>query len=47
LIAKKNQETKDRYELWQKLEDGRLIMLRSWNKKSLLFITIDFNLITN
>jgi hypothetical protein len=30
------QETSGRYELWQKLEDGRLLCVRAWNKKSVV-----------
>ena len=30
------QETKGRYELWQKLEDGRLLCVKAWNKKSVI-----------
>ena len=30
------QETKGRYELWQKLEDGRLLCVKAWNKRSVI-----------
>jgi hypothetical protein len=35
------QETKGRYELWEKLKDGRLLMVIRWNKKSVLATYID------
>ena len=30
------QETKGRFELWQKLQDGRLLYVKGWNKKSII-----------
>jgi|GEM_PF-6804802 len=30
------QETAGRYELWEKLEDGRLLKVKGWNKKATL-----------
>ena len=44
IVASQNQgfqETKGRYELWEKLKDGRLLMVIRWNKKSVLATYID------
>ena len=44
IVAGENQgfqETKGRYELWEKIKDGRLLMVIRWNKKSVLATYID------
>lgn len=30
------QETKGRYELWQKMDNGHLMKVKGWNKKAIL-----------
>jgi len=38
IVPKKQgwQETKGRWQLWEKFLDGRLLCLRQWNKKAVL-----------